>query len=152
MAALQKQIGEMKEEMKNLRRRNEEVNDEMEEDEDVWVEEQSGAGWQEFLQATKLPATAPAAKLLSTLLKDAPPFDLVKNTENEGKNTSRFPTPQLLGDSDPIGNGLMSKRNWKIACIPWYTCWKPMTRSKSKSVQLSYVRHGMIAITTQGAC
>jgi hypothetical protein len=91
MAALQKQIGEMKEEMKNLRRRNEEVNDEMEEDEDVWVEEQSGAGWQEFLQATKLPATAPAAKLLSTLLKDAPPFDLVKNTENEGKKYQQVP-------------------------------------------------------------
>ena len=38
MAALQKQIGEMKEEIKILRRRNEQVNDEMEEDEDVWVE------------------------------------------------------------------------------------------------------------------
>ena len=33
-AALQKQIDEMTEEMKNLRRRNEEVNDETEEDED----------------------------------------------------------------------------------------------------------------------
>ena len=51
-AAQQKQS--MKDEMKNLRRRNEKVNDSMEEDEDVWVEEQSGAGWQEFLQATKL--------------------------------------------------------------------------------------------------
>ena len=48
-AALQKQITEMKEEMKNLRRRNEEENDEMEEDEDVWVEEQPGEVWQEFL-------------------------------------------------------------------------------------------------------
>ena len=55
-----------------MRRRKEEDADEMEEDKDVWVEEQPGAGWQEFLQATKLPATAPAAKLLSTLLKDAP--------------------------------------------------------------------------------
>ena len=72
MAALQKQIAEMKEEMKILRRRNEEDEDEMEEDKDVWVEEQPGAGWQEFLQAPKLPATAPAAKLLSTWLKDAP--------------------------------------------------------------------------------
>ena len=152
MAALQKQIGEMKEEMKNLRRRNEEENDEMEEDEDVWVEEQSGAGWQEFLQATKLPATAPAAQLLSTLLKDEPPFDLVKNTENEGKNISRFPIAQRPGGLVPIGNGSMSKRSSRIACIPWYTCWKPMTRSKSKSVQLSYVRHGRIAITTEGAC
>ena len=60
-----------------MRRRNEEVNDEMEEDEDVWVEEKPGAGWQEFLQASKLPATASAARLLSTLLKDALPFDLV---------------------------------------------------------------------------
>ena len=54
-----------------MRRRNEEVNDEMEEDEDVWVEEKPEAVWQEFLQATNLPATAPAAKFLSTLLKDA---------------------------------------------------------------------------------
>ena len=44
----------------------------MEEDNDAWVEEQPGEGWQEFLQAPKLPATAPAAKLLRTLLKDAP--------------------------------------------------------------------------------
>ena len=44
MAALQKQIAEMKEEMKNLRRINEEVNDEMKEDEDVWVEEQPREG------------------------------------------------------------------------------------------------------------
>ena len=152
MAALQKQIAEMKEEMKNLRRRNQEDEDEMEEDKDVWVEEQPGAGWQEFLQATKLPATAPAAKLLSTLLKDAPLLIWLKTQKMRVKNISRFPIPQLLGDSDPIGNGLMSKRNWKIACIPWYTCWKPMTRSKSKSVQLSYVRHGRIAITTEGAC
>ena len=71
-AALQKQIAEMKEEMKNLRSRNKEANDEMEEDVDVWVEEQPGAGLQEFLQASQLPATTPAAKLLSTLLKDAP--------------------------------------------------------------------------------
>ena len=32
--------------MKNLRKRNEVDEDEMEEDEDVWVEEQPGAGWQ----------------------------------------------------------------------------------------------------------
>ena len=43
MAALQKQIAEMKEEMKKkLRRRNEEDEDEMEEDKDVWVEKQPG--------------------------------------------------------------------------------------------------------------
>ena len=36
MAALQKQIAEMKEEMKNLRRRNEEDEDEMVEDKDVF--------------------------------------------------------------------------------------------------------------------
>ena len=41
---------------------------------DAWVEKQPGAGWQEFLLAPKLPATAPVAKLLSTLLKDAPLF------------------------------------------------------------------------------
>ena len=54
----------MKEEMKRLRRKNEEDENEMEEDKDVWVEEHPGAGWQKFLQATKLPATAPDAKLL----------------------------------------------------------------------------------------
>ena len=78
MAALQVQLAEMKEEMKNLRRKYKEEKAKMEEDEnmeevdDAWVDEQSGAGWQEFQQASKLPVTAPAAKLLSTLLKDAP--------------------------------------------------------------------------------
>ena len=57
----------------------------MEEDKDAWLEEQPGAGWQEFLQVTKLPSTAPAAKLLSILLKDAPPFNLVKTQKMRGK-------------------------------------------------------------------
>ena len=72
----------------------------------------AGECWQEFLQATKLAITAPAAKLRSTLLKDAPLWIWLKHRKR-GENTSRFPTPQLLGDSDPIGNGLMSKRNWR---------------------------------------
>ena len=42
MAALQKQIAEMKDEMKNLRRINEEDEYEKEKDKDVWVEEQPG--------------------------------------------------------------------------------------------------------------
>ena len=66
IAALQQQCFEMKEEIETLRGNNMEEKDDMEEDNDAWVEEQPGAGWQEFLQATKLPATAPAAKLLST--------------------------------------------------------------------------------------
>ena len=55
-----------------MRSINEKNEDKMEEENNFWVKEQPGAGWQEFLQATKLPATAPDAKLLSTLLKDAP--------------------------------------------------------------------------------
>jgi len=85
------QLAEMKEEMKKLRRNNVEEKDDMEEDNDAWVEEQPGAGWQEFLQAPKLPATAPAAKLLSTLFTCAPSFDLVKNTESEGKKYQQVP-------------------------------------------------------------
>ena len=42
-----------------------------EEDGDPWVKEHPGVGWQEYLQAKKLPDNALAAKMLSTLLKDA---------------------------------------------------------------------------------
>ena len=72
MAGLQQQLLDIKKEMEKLKGKRDEEDEDMEEDNDAWVEEQPGAGWQEFLQAPKLPATAPAAKLLSTLLKDAP--------------------------------------------------------------------------------
>ena len=72
IAALQQQCFKKKEEINKLRGKDMEEKDDMEEDNDAWVEEQPGAGWQEFLKAAKLPATAPAAKLLSTLLNDAP--------------------------------------------------------------------------------
>ena len=85
MAALQQQCFEMKDEIIKLRRKNMEEKDDMEEDNDAWMEEQPGSEWQELLKAAKLPAAAPAAKLLSTLMKDAPLFDLAKNTEKECK-------------------------------------------------------------------
>ena len=129
-----------------------EEKDDMEEDNDAWVEEQPGAGWQEFLQAAKLPATAPAAKLLRTLLKDAPLLIWLKTQKFRVKNISRFPIPQRTGGFVPIGNGSMSKRSLRIACIPWFTCSKPMTKSKSKYVQLSYDRHRRIAIAKEVAC
>ena len=72
MAGLQQQLLDIKKEMEKLKGKRDEEDEDTEEDNDAWVEEQPGAGWQEFLQGTKLPATAPAAKLLSTLLKDSP--------------------------------------------------------------------------------
>ena len=72
MAGLQQQLFDIKKEMEKLKGKRDEEDEDMEEDNNAWVEEQPVAGWQEFLQAPKLPATAPAAKLLRTLLKDAP--------------------------------------------------------------------------------
>ena len=60
VTALQAQLVEMKEEMEKLRKEKEVVKYIVETDDDEdWVEEQPGAGWQEFLQAVKLPSTAP---------------------------------------------------------------------------------------------
>ena len=58
MAGLQQQLFDIKKEMEKLKMKRDEVDEDMEEDNDAWVEEQPGAGWQEFQQAAKLPATA----------------------------------------------------------------------------------------------
>ena len=47
---MQQQCFEMKEKMRKSRRNNMKEKDDMEEDNDAWLEEQPGAGWQDFLK------------------------------------------------------------------------------------------------------